>query len=110
IKVAGLIPTRSKRMELVDLIEQVEPSVVRINTVTEEGGSLGSGFVADNSGTVITNFHVMEGANKAFAVFADGREVPVKCYRHYDVKRDIAVIQLDLPENTVPAIPIADEL
>ena len=107
---ANFIAERTAELELVDLIAIVEPSVVRLNVVTKDGFSQGSGFVADGAGTVVTNFHVIEGANEVYAIFSDGREADVAGYRYFDVARDIAILQLDLPDGTVPGIPIASGL
>jgi len=49
----------SKRT-LVDLIENVDHAVVRIDAITLGGDvSLGSGFVVDKNGTIVTNYHVI---------------------------------------------------
>lgn len=102
--------TRTAKLELVDLVASVEPSVVRLNVVTKDGAGHGSGFVADTSGNVITNYHVVAGATKMYAVFADGKQVDVKGYRFTDPDRDMAVVQLELTPNTVAPLPIASEL
>ena len=107
---ANFVAERSEKLELVDLIAIVEPSVVRLNVVTADGFSQGSGFVANGAGTVVTNFHVIEGANEVYAIFSDGREADVAGYRYFDVARDIAILQLDLPDGMIPGIPIASDL
>src|SRR5690606_16615758 len=103
----GPAPLRTTRLELVDLIAIVEPSVVRLNVVKSRGGGHGSGFIADAQGNVVTNYHVIDDATKAYAVFADGRQVNVKGYRFVDPSRDIAVIQLDLPPDTIAPLPVS---
>ncbi len=42
---------------LEDVIERVERSVIRIEVDGNDGPSLGSGFVVDNRGTIVTNCH-----------------------------------------------------
>jgi S1-C subfamily serine protease len=101
---------RTQKLELVDLIASVEPSVVRLNMVTKDGAGHGSGFIADTNGNAITNYHVVANATKMFAVFADGRQVDVKGYRFVDPDRDMAVVQLDLPAGTVAPLPVAKVL
>ena len=51
-----------KRADLEDLIAKVEPSVVRVNTKGLSINSVGSGFVADKGGLVVTNLHVVDEA------------------------------------------------
>ncbi len=66
----------------VDLFRSASPSVVYINTrarvanrfsrqVFEVEAGTGSGFVWDEAGHIVTNFHVIQGASSAQVVFAD---------------------------------------
>ena len=86
--------TASAQEDLADVIERCEKSVVRIEVDGVQGESLGSGYVVDAKGTVVTNVHVLAGAKKAKAVFADGKEVDIKGTWHYDKTRDICVAKL----------------
>ena len=89
--------------DLVSLIANVEKQVARIDVITPEGSGNGSGFLVDESGRIVTNYHVIEGCTAARAVFTDagedGGKVEVKItgFLHVDPKRDIAVIQAVLP-------------
>ena len=40
------------------------PGVVAIKITTDQGGGLGSGFIFDIAGHVVTNYHVVEGATQ----------------------------------------------
>ena len=57
-----------------DLVEKTDLSVVRINVESPRGKSLGSGFVVSDTGTVVTNYHVIEGGNTVTVQFEDNRE------------------------------------
>ena len=57
---------------LAALYEQALPGVVAIRVVTDGGGGLGSGFVYDSQGHVVTNFHVVEGATQVEVDFSSG--------------------------------------
>lgn len=82
-------------LSLADLIEKVEPSVVRIKVNTNLGDAIGSGFVASPDGTlVVTNYHVIEGGFRAEVGFRDNVAVHVAGVRSFNVKRDLAVIQI----------------
>ena len=84
--------TASAQEDLADVIERCEKSVVRIEV--NKGESLGSGYVIDAEGTIVTNVHVLAGAKEAKAVFADGKTVDIKGTFHYDKTRDICVAKL----------------
>ena len=60
---------------LTTLYEQVNPGIVSIQVLSDGGGSLGSGFVFDKEGHVITNYHVVEGAKDLEVDFPSGLKV-----------------------------------
>src|SRR5580692_1548547 len=64
--------------------------------------SLGSGFVIDSSGVVITNNHVVGDANDIVVIFTDGRKLKAKVIGK-DAKVDVAVLKVesDKPLKTV---------
>ncbi len=69
------------------------------------GRGVGSGFVYDNKGHIVTNNHVVEDAEKIEVIFSDGVELKAKLIGT-DKKSDIAVIQV---ENTsYPPLPRGD--
>jgi serine protease Do len=64
--------------------------------------SLGSGFVIDSSGILVTNNHVIEGADEITANFNDGSKLTAEVVGR-DEKTDIAVIRVT-PEKPLPAL------
>jgi serine protease Do len=86
---------------------QVEPSVVRIDTEIDYQGAFGNGagIVIDPNGQVLTNFHVVSGADRITATVG-GRSYPAELVG-YNRRRDIAVLQL-LGGAGLPAAPIGD--
>ena len=112
----------SRRNAIVRSIEQVAPSVVSINVLVQRrpspfGGpfweffevptprlrkvdSVGSGFIIDDAGHILTNYHVVEGADYVDSVtLPDGRHLKAR-YIGGDERTDIAVLQVegtDLP-------------
>lgn len=74
-------------------------SVVEIRTEAEGGGAVGSGFFCDKNGTVITNYHVIEGFAKAKVYLLTGEEYEVKSVKGYDMKKDIAVLETDCKDS-----------
>jgi 2-alkenal reductase len=85
------------------LYQQVIPGVVAIRTEN----SLGSGFVFDREGHVITNNHVVEGTSQVEVSFSSG----FKAYGTLigtDVDADVAVIKVDAPEDQLHPLAIGD--
>ena len=86
--------------------KRVLPSVVNITskalvfnffygTVPQEGQ--GSGFILDKAGHVLTNFHVVEGANRGIQVkLSNGRSYSAKVVGT-DRVHDLALLQIDAP-------------
>jgi len=86
---------------------QVEPAVARIDTEIHYQNAVGNGtgIVLDPGGVVMTNFHVVSGADRITASVA-GRSYPAQLVG-YDRRRDIAVLQL-LGAGGLPAAPIGN--
>ena len=100
---------RQKRVELADLIERVERSVVRIDVVTEAGMVIGSGFIVSKNGTVVTNYHVVEGAVSAKATFQNGATANVSGTLLLNPEKDIAVVKIVVAGKLQP-LQIAESL
>jgi serine protease Do len=69
--------TKNSNYSLPELFKRVNQSVVQIsatgqNTAYELGSRLRSGFIYDNDGHIITNYHVVNGGNELLATFSDG--------------------------------------
>jgi serine protease Do len=63
--------------------------------------SLGSGFVIDASGLIVTNNHVIEGADEIFVNFSDDTKLKVEKIIGTDPKTDIALLKV-IPESGKP--------
>lgn len=68
--------------------------------------SLGSGFVIDPSGIIVTNNHVIEGADEITANFPDGTKLKAELIGT-DKKTDLAVLKVS-PEKPLVAVPFGD--
>ncbi len=93
--------------------EEVLPSVVRIDVETSDGGGSGSGIILTETGRILTNNHVIEGAagNGAITVsFSDGTRASAEVLGA-DPLTDTAVIQAeDVSGQTPAAIGNSDDL
>ncbi|MFG1931856.1 S1C family serine protease [Mycobacterium sp. NPDC048908] len=85
----------------------VEPAVVQITTKIDYQQAIGTGtgMVIDPGGVVLTNYHVVAGAN-SITGSVGGRDYPVDLVG-YDRKNDIAVLQLR-GAGGLPTAPIGD--
>jgi S1-C subfamily serine protease len=98
------------------LFREASPSVVHITAIAVQRDlftlnlyqipeGTGSGFIWDNSGNIITNFHVIQNADAAQVTLADqsnwkARRVGVA------PDKDLAVLRIDAPANKLRAIPV----
>lgn len=120
---------------LEDIYTRVSPSVVNIRVVQKAAASnlaspqlpgipffnlpqdqqpqnpyqaaLGSGFVWDQNGYIVTNNHVVSGADKIEVTFSDGTIVPAALVGA-DPDSDLAVIKVDMPASQLQPVQLAD--
>src|SRR5579883_569515 len=71
-----------------------------------KSNSLGSGFVVDPSGVVITNNHVIADANEITVIFADGKKLKAEIVGR-DEKVDVAVLRVR-PDKPLKAVKFGD--
>jgi serine protease Do len=69
--------------------------------------SLGSGFIIDKEGFIITNNHVVEGADKIKVKLMDGREFKATI-KGRDPMTDLALIKIDSTNHDLPVLPLGD--
>ena len=67
--------------------------------------SLGSGFIINASGYILTNNHVIDKATEIHVKLADGRELPATVVGR-DPKTDLALLKIDA--TGLPVIPLGD--
>lgn len=68
--------------------------------------SLGSGFIIDRDGFILTNNHVVESTDEIKVRLDDGREFEATIVGR-DPKTDLALIRIE-PDNDLPALPLGD--
>lgn len=89
----------AKALNAKEVYAQVADSTVEISVYDEDGVlfSLGSGFFIDEYGTVITNFHVIEGASGAAATLYNGESYAITGVIDYSRELDMAVLSCAIP-------------
>jgi serine protease Do len=91
------------------IYQKVDPSVVniQIEILSSQTSALGSGFVWDTQGHIVTNNHVVAGADVITVTFSNGTIVPATVVGT-DVDSDLAVIKVDLPADQLTPVQVAD--
>jgi S1-C subfamily serine protease len=104
----GTNSSSTNPLSLNSIFKQVENSVVQITSKTpstsnssnqssSDTNALGSGFVYDKQGRIVTNGHVVGDAKVVYVTFPDGNRYTAKVIAS-DIYSDIAVLQIS--ENT----------
>ncbi|MFP6577224.1 MAG: trypsin-like peptidase domain-containing protein [Candidatus Nitrosopelagicus sp.] len=100
-----------KSLSLVELFEKSEVGVVRFDVVKinsfREGSSVGSGFVFDLFGNIITNAHVIDNADNITVTFLDGSQYNASIVG-MDKFTDIAVINVEEKPDYLHPLEIGD--
>jgi S1-C subfamily serine protease len=110
---------QGKRMSINEIYRASAPAVVHIETTSRVqqssdffgnsfGGSqtqraLGSGFVIDKAGHIVTNYHVVRGANTIQVSFSDNERFKAKVVG-VDPSTDIAVLQVQVKSRALRSL------
>jgi S1-C subfamily serine protease len=87
---------------------QTGPGVVSVDVASSESGpSGGSGFVLDEQGHIVTNQHVVEGAEEISIRFASGVREDAEIVGE-DPSTDVALIKVDAPEGLLEPLTLGD--
>ena len=103
-------------LDIRGVLDAVEPGVVSINVAGRIGQGAGSGMVIDEEGHVLTNAHVVRGAQRITVSLADGREEAADLVASMP-SRDVALLKLRDPGELQPvelgesaALQVGDEV
>ncbi|HEV7700754.1 MAG TPA: trypsin-like peptidase domain-containing protein [Pyrinomonadaceae bacterium] len=100
----------------IEVYKAISPGVAFINTTsiqqdfwggTQEGKGTGSGSVIDNNGDILTNYHVIDGAQKLTVSFGGDKTYPATLVGG-DPDTDLAVIKIASPPPGLPVVPFGD--
>ncbi len=97
---------------VIAVYKKVAPSVVNVTTqvlqptffygaVPAQGA--GSGFVIDTAGHILTNYHVIENAQRIDVSFGNGNSLPAKLVGS-DARNDVAVLKVEAPAGTLKPV------
>src|SRR4249920_2471271 len=101
-------------MSVNEIYETAAPGVVQINSTTKSDAStaseqraLGSGFVVDKSGHIVTNYHVVEGADRITVSFSN-RDTVEATLVGTDPSTDLAVLRVGVSANALTPLPLGN--
>src|SRR5438552_1745205 len=108
--------TVSEEQNNIEVYKAISPGVAFVNTTSyqqdmwgdvQEGKGNGSGSVIDAQGDILTNYHVIEGAQKLSVSFGGDKTYPAKVVGG-DPDTDLAVIKIDAPAGGLTVVPFGD--
>ncbi len=102
-------PAPPARYTVPELVKTMAPAVVFIGKADAKGEvtAIGSGFVTDPSGVIVTNFHVIAGAAGLLVKMKDGEIYDRVDVVDYDQRRDIAVLKIRAFK-ALPSLALSD--
>ena len=100
-------PEFTQQNQLIDLYERVNPGVVAIQVLSEEGGGLGTGFVWDAEGHILTNYHVVITATNLEVDFPSGFKTRAEVIG-VDPDSDLAVLELNTLPDTLTVLELGE--
>ena len=114
--VAARGPLSGDEQNNIAVFKAASPSVVNITALTVERDlfslnvqqvprGTGTGFVWDERGHIVTNFHVIQGASAARVTLADQTSYRAELVGAFP-DRDLAVLRVEAPKAKMPALPI----
>lgn len=101
---------RTQEELLTSLYQQVNPGVVAIHVLSSDSmgsSSLGSGFVIDKAGHIVTNYHVVQAASELEVDFPSGYKTRAEILGT-DSDSDIAVLKVDVPAEKLVPLTLGD--
>jgi len=101
----------SKELSLIQIFDRSEEGVVRVNIIKSDQSlgrnGIGSGFVFDTRGHIITNNHVVENSEKIVVTFLDGSSFNAEIIGR-DPFTDIAVVKVDADPSLLRPLQLGD--
>lgn len=94
---------------VVDIAQRVRPAITQIRVEGKQGDASGSGILFQSDGHLLTNFHVIDGADAVKVVIDTGRELTAKVVGT-DPENDVAVLKIDGGPFAVAALGTAADL
>jgi S1-C subfamily serine protease len=120
---ASQSPAPATALSINDIYKSAAPGVVQVTSTSlvplpadplnpfgpqrQEQQSLGSGFVVDKAGHVVTNYHVVNGASQVRVSFSNGAAMKATVVGT-DPSSDLAVLKIDASSRALTPLPLGD--
>ena len=92
-------------LSVAEIVKRESPAVVLIEAKSDGDGGLGSGFLIDRDGHILTNAHVVDGSDDTTVTFSDGTEEKARILG-IDKSTDLAVLKIDSVPAGVRPVPL----
>ena len=89
------------------VLAKVRPAVVEVNVTTQQGGAIGSGVIIDSRGYIVTNNHVVDGAQNMTVTLYDGTNLQAQLVGT-DPADDLAVVKITPPSKGLTVAQFGD--
>ena len=112
-QVTAPAPAPTRALSTGEIYDRTAPGVVQITSTSNVGrlagndSALGSGFVVDKAGHIVTNFHVIDGADQIRVSFSN-RDTVVARIVGTDPSTDLAVLQVDASATALTPLPLGN--
>src|SRR2546423_2583010 len=90
------------------VIANVRPAVVQVNVTSQSGSGLGSGVIIDRRGYIVTNNHVVKGAQSIEVVLYDGTSIKNVQLVGTDPADDLAILKITPPASNLRVATLGD--
>ncbi len=99
-------PTAPEGSPLNEMFDDLNPNQGQGREAMQEARSLGSGFIISADGLIVTNNHVVEGADEILVFLTDGTRLPATLVGADD-KADLAVLKVEA-DHDLPFVEFGD--
>jgi S1-C subfamily serine protease len=109
-------PSGAGAMSVNEIYEAAAPGVVQVNATSAsanvdpffgQSSALGSGFIVDKAGHIVTNYHVISGGEQVRVSFSNQDTVVAEVVGT-DPSTDLAVLKVDTDANALTPLPLGD--
>jgi len=116
--VVAFQPAAAETLSTVDIVKLLQPSVVHIATTLDAGtgrfhqpvpDGVGTGVVLDDAGHILTNNHVIQGAQRIIVTLSNGQRYSAELIRR-DPRTDTAVIEIVATDLTPARLGVAAKM
>lgn len=108
---AGTTAPGQPTWNLKNLVATIQKSVVTVIAFDIDGdlSTIGSGFFIDRDGTLVTTYHVLDGAYRAEIKTADGSRYPISAVIARNQSVDLITVRVEIPGELTLPMKIADD-